>query len=118
MRNLCRVDHEASSTHCWRVTIQRRTELFTRDFSDGVHSGREQALQAALAYRNTVIETHPPFGKPEYCKILKKSNRSSVSGLTRVDLCWRSVFPTADRHTRRRSHHSQDRMLLDFRSRP
>ena len=85
MRNLRRVDHAASSTHCWRVSIQRRTELFTRDFSDGVHGGREQALQAALAYRNTVIETHPPFGKPEYCRILKKSNRSGVSGLTRVD---------------------------------
>ena len=85
MRNLHRVDHAASSTHCWRVTIRRRNEVIRRDFSDGVYGGREQAFQAALLYRNTVAETHPPFGKLEYCKILKKSNRSGVSGLTRVD---------------------------------
>lgn len=85
MRNLRRVDHSASSTHCWRVTVQRRTEVFTRDFSDGVHGGREQALQAALAYRDTVIETHPPLSKPDYCAIVKKNNRSGVSGLSRVD---------------------------------
>lgn len=85
MRNLRRVDHAASSTHCWRVAVRRRNELIRRDFSDGLHGGREQAFQAALAYRNSIIETHPPFGKPEYCKILKKSNRSGVSGLKRVD---------------------------------
>lgn len=85
MRNLHRVDHAASSTHCWRVTIRRRNEVIRRDFSDGVYGGREQAFQAALVCRNTIIETHPPFGKPEYCKILKKSNRSGVSGLKRVD---------------------------------
>ncbi len=85
MRNLRRVDHAASSTHCWRVTLQRRKQRFSRDFSDGLHGGPEEAFQAAVAYRNALIETHPPLGKPDYCKILKKSNRSGVSGLNRVD---------------------------------
>lgn len=85
MLNIRRVDHKASSTHCWRVRVQRRKQVFLRDFSDGPYGGREQALQAAQVYRNTLIQAHPPLSKPAYCAILKKTNRSGISGLTRVD---------------------------------
>ncbi|HRB14789.1 MAG TPA: AP2/ERF family transcription factor [Nitrospira sp.] len=85
MLNIRRVDHDASSTHCWRVKVQRRKQLFTRDFSDGLHGGREAALQAAQAYRDMLVRTQAPLSKPDYCAILKKNNRSGVSGLTRVD---------------------------------
>ena len=85
MLNIARVDHEASSTHCWRVTVQRRKKLFRRDFSDGPYGGPEVALQAAQAYRDRLIQEHPPLSKPAYCAILKKTNRSGASGLTRVD---------------------------------
>ena len=34
MLDIRRVDHEASSTHCWRVSVQRRKQRFTRDFSE------------------------------------------------------------------------------------
>jgi hypothetical protein len=85
MLNIRRVDHEASSTHCWRVTVPRRKQRFTRDFSDGVHGNRDQAFQAALAYRDKLVQQHAPLSKPDYCAILKKNNRSGVSGLTRVD---------------------------------
>ena len=85
MLNIRRVDHEASSTHCWRVTVQRRKQLFRRDFSDGPHGGREQAFKAAQAYRDTLVQAHAPLSMPAYCAILKKTNRSGISGLTRVD---------------------------------
>ncbi len=39
MLNIRRVDHDASSTHCWRVTVQRRKRLCRRDFSDR-HGGQ------------------------------------------------------------------------------
>ena len=85
MLNIRRVDHDASSTHCWRVTVQRRKQIFVRDFSDGRHGGRQPALQAAQLYRDALINAHPPLTKPAYCAIRKKNNRSGISGLMRVD---------------------------------
>ena len=85
MLNIRRVDHDASRTHCWRVTVQRRKQIFVRDFSDGLHGGRQPALQAAQVYREKLVQTYPPLNKAAYCAIRKKNNRSGVSGLTRVD---------------------------------
>ncbi len=85
MLNIHRVDDEASRSHGWRVTVRRRTRVFRRTFSDGPHGGSPQALQAAQAYRDALIEAHPPLSLPVYCAILKKNNRSGISGLARVD---------------------------------
>jgi hypothetical protein len=60
MLNIRRVDHDASSTHCWRVTVQRRKRIFARDFSDGRQGGRQAALQAAQLYRNNLVKAYPP----------------------------------------------------------
>ena len=60
MLNIRRVDHDASSTHCWRVNVQRRTRIFVRDFSDGRHDGRQSAFQAAQVYRDTLVKAYPP----------------------------------------------------------
>src|SRR5687768_4144700 len=105
MLNIRRVEHEASGTHCWRVTVQRRTRVYVRTFSDGLHGGSQAALEAAIAYRDRLTTTHPPLELPAYCAILKKTNRSGISGLTRVDrwvlctgrrqhkLCWEVQWP-------------------------
>ena len=85
MLNIRRIDHDASSTHCWRMTVQRRKRIFVRDFSDGRHGGRQAALQAAQVYREKLVKAYPPLNKAAYCAIRKKNNRSGVSGLTRVD---------------------------------
>ena len=85
MLNIHRVDHEASRTHCWGVTVQRRKQVYVRDFSDGRHGGSQPALEAAQIYRDTLIKAHPPLSKPAYCAIRRKNNRSGISGLTRVD---------------------------------
>lgn len=85
MLNIRRVDHDASRTHCWRVTVQRRKKIFVRDFSDGLHGGRQPALQAAQVYREKLVKTYPPLNKAAYCAIRKKNNRSGISGLTRMD---------------------------------
>ena len=108
MLNIRRVDHEASSTHCWRVTVQRRTRIFVRDFSDGRHGGRRPALQAAQVYRDALVKVYPPLSMAAYCAIRKKNNRSGISGLTRVDtwklykgrrfrrLYWDAQWPIGD----------------------
>ena len=85
MLNIHRIDHEASHTHCWRVTVQRRTRIYVRSFSDGRYGGAEQALVAATTYRDALIRSNPPLSKPVYCAILKKTNRSGISGLSRID---------------------------------
>jgi hypothetical protein len=85
MLNIRRVDHDASSTHCWRVTVQRRKRIFARDFSDGRHASQQHALQAAQMYRDKLVKAYPPLSKATYCAIRKKNNRSGISGLTRVD---------------------------------
>ena len=90
MLNISRIDHEPSSTHAWRIQVRRQSHYYRRDFSDGRHGGSEAALAAAIAYRNQVIAAHPPLAMPAYCAILKKTNRSGVSGLTRVDRLERS----------------------------
>ena len=79
MLNIHRIDHEASH-HCWRVTVQRRTRIYVRSFSDGRYGGAEQALVAATTYRDALIRSNPPLSKPVYCAILKKTNRSGISG--------------------------------------
>ena len=85
MLNIRRVDHDASRTHCWRVTVQRRKQIFERDFSDWLHGGRQPAFQAAQVYREKLVKAYPPLNKAAYCAIRKKNNRSGISGLTRVD---------------------------------
>ena len=70
MLNIRRVDHEASRTHCWGVTVQRRTRIYVR------HGGSQPALEAAQVYRDTLIKAHPPLSKPAYCAIRRKNNRS------------------------------------------
>lgn len=80
---ISRVDNEASRTHGWLVTIQRRGVIYRRHFSDGTNGGKRKAFAAAKTYRDTVIEKHPPFSMKEYSSILKKNNRSGVVGVCR-----------------------------------
>ena len=92
MLNIRRVDHLASHTHCWRVTVQRRKRIFVRDFSDGRHASQRHALQAAQLYRDKLVKAYPPLSKAAYCAIRKKNNRSGISGLMRVDT-WQMYKP-------------------------
>ena len=85
MLNIRRVDHDASSTHCWRVTVQRRKRVFVRNFSDGRYASQQHALRAAKLYRDKLVKAYPPLSMAAYCGIRKKNNRSGISGLTRVD---------------------------------
>ena len=80
---ISRVDNEASRTHGWLVTIQRRGVIYRKHFSDGVFNGKRKAFSAAKAYRDEVIAEHPPMSLQEYSSIRKKNNRSGVVGVCR-----------------------------------
>jgi hypothetical protein len=69
-------------------------------------------LPAAKAYRDELIASHPPLGKPIYCAIFKKTNRFGISGLSRIDrwefskrrrvrrLYWEAQWPIANFQSR------------------
>lgn len=96
MIGITRIDHAGSRTHCWRVCLQRRKQIYRRNFSNGRHGGRAQALRAAQVYRNDVLRTHPLLSKPAYCAIRKRNNSSGISGVTRHEVPGRT--PTSPRH--------------------
>lgn len=91
MHGISRVDHEGSRTHSWLVRIQRRNRTHSRHFSDMTCGGKRRALQAAKAYRDSLIQQHPPLSRTDFCTILKKTNRSGVSGVTRHEAPGRTL---------------------------
>ena len=98
MLNIHRIDHEASCTPGWHVTIQRRNRVYSWMFSDLRYGGRAQALAAARVYRAALLSRHPPLTRQAQCAILKKNNRSGVSGVTRIvsiDRRWKTVARAA-----------------------
>ncbi|MCB1911754.1 MAG: AP2 domain-containing protein [Rhodocyclaceae bacterium] len=80
---ISRVDNEASRTHGWLVTIQRRGVIYRKHFSDGIHGGKRNAFKAARSYRDEVVAKHPPLSMQEYSSIVKRNNRSGVVGVCR-----------------------------------
>ncbi len=83
MLNIRRIDHEDSGTHCWRVTVQRRTRVYVRNFSDGQHGGTQKALEAAQVYRDRPVQAHLPF---PHSRIAPFSRRAIDQGC-RSDPC-------------------------------
>ena len=98
MNGIIRIDRDAAWKHLWQVTIQRRNRLYTRNFPDLRHGGRDEALVAAQAYRDALLAEHPPLTRRARCAILKKNNRSGVAGVTRIvsiDRRWKHVARAA-----------------------
>jgi hypothetical protein len=51
-----------------------------------VYGGKRNALEAAKAYRNRLISKVQALTRQERCSIMKKNNRSGLSGVTRSDV--------------------------------
>lgn len=84
--------------HRWQVALQRQNRMYRQEFSDHRYGGTAQALEAAQAYRDDVLAQHPGMSRRAQCAILKKNNRTGVSGVTRsvvVDRRLKTVGPTA-----------------------
>ncbi len=56
LRNITRFTYEFTSFQGWRVTLCRKQIHFTRYFSDKQYGGEEEALAAAVAVRNRLLE--------------------------------------------------------------
>lgn len=86
LRNITRIDHEASRTYAWRVTLQRRNVITVKPFSDATHGGKLKALKAALKYRDQLLPQYQPFDHHVWVRTrLRKNNTSGIPGVARYD---------------------------------
>jgi hypothetical protein len=85
-RNIIRVDHEASRTHAWRVTLQRRHDIVVKTFSDSLHGGKRKALKAAEEYRDELLRRYSPYAHAIWVRTrLRRNNTSGISGVARYE---------------------------------
>jgi hypothetical protein len=80
---ITRVDNHHTRTHGWKVFLQRRKQVVTKLFSDGVWDGRKKALAAAKRFHQQTRRTLPRLNLADYCQIKKRNNRSGISGVSR-----------------------------------
>jgi hypothetical protein len=87
LRNITRIDHEASSTYAWRATLQRWNGITVKTFSDSVHNGKRKALKAAIEYRNALLLQHSPFKHQVWLRTrLRRNNTSGIPGVARYEV--------------------------------
>lgn len=69
----------------WNVRIHRDGRyVCNKTFSDIKHGGPEAALEAAIAYRDEVLERAPPLTKKVHNQRLRRNNTSGVAGVSRT----------------------------------
>lgn len=58
-KNIARIDIDNRNTHGWQVRITRHRKRHTKFFSDSRYGGSDEALDAAIAYRDEQLEILP-----------------------------------------------------------
>lgn len=85
-RNIIRIDHEASRTHAWRVTVQRHNDIVVKTFSDATYGGKQKALKTAEAYRDELFRRHSPYAHAIWVRTrLRRNNTSGIPGVGRYE---------------------------------
>jgi hypothetical protein len=85
-RNIIRVDHEASHTHAWRVTLQRHNDIAVRTFSDSIYGGKRKALKVAVEYREELLRRYSPYAHAIWVRTrLRRNNTSGIPGVGRYE---------------------------------
>lgn len=79
MHNISRIEQErdnGGNTYGWYVRVQRDQKRISKLFSDGVHGGKEKALEKAKTYRDEVLDEWERYCGPKSSKPIqyKKSN--------------------------------------------
>lgn len=87
----------------WQVSIRRRGCAVSRKFVAAHYGGMDQALQAAIVFRDEVNREFEPTTKQEFCATLRSTNTSGVPGvfLTK-DGQWKAYrqFPDGSKKSR------------------
>ena len=84
-KGVIRIDSD--STHGWQVRVYRHGKTYSKLFSDRKHGGKEEAFQAAVAYRTELEEEVAalPEAAPRRRLIRRnKNNSTGVVGISRT----------------------------------
>lgn len=78
------MDDDSRSTHAWLVQVQRRNHIIMKMFSDSIFGGKQEALSAALEYRDIlVIAPSPAEHNLWHRMIVRRNNTSGIPGVGR-----------------------------------
>ena len=84
LRNIRRIDDDSRRTHAWLVQVQRRSHIIIKMFSDGIFGGKQEALSAALEYRDILIVAPSPAEHNLWHRtIVRRNNTSGIPGVGR-----------------------------------
>lgn len=84
-KGVIRIDSD--STHGWQVRVYRDGKTYSKLFSDRKCGGREDAFEAAKAYRHTLeaeVAELPAVAKKRRLVRANRSNTSGVVGISRT----------------------------------
>lgn len=84
----------------WWVSIRRRGHKIVRLFKDSIYGSDDAAYAQARAFRDAIIEAIPPATNQEQAVLLRKNNKSGISGVRRVETrdgdVWQATLMTND----------------------
>ncbi|WP_336510114.1 hypothetical protein [Agrobacterium tumefaciens] len=84
----------------WWVSLRRRGHRIVRLFKDSIYGSGDAAYREARAYRDAIILAIPPATNHEQAVLLRKNNRSGISGVRRVETAdgdvWQATLMTSE----------------------
>lgn len=84
--NIHRIDNDANRTHAWLVTVQRKTIIVNKMFSDHVWGGKRKALQAAVDFRAELLAQVPEYDYYFHIRsTIRRNNKSGMAGVGRYE---------------------------------
>ncbi|WP_022835250.1 AP2 domain-containing protein [Salisaeta longa] len=91
-KNVFRIDIEPTEeapdrhpTHGWQVRIKRQKKQHTKYFSDKRFGGTDEALEAAVAYRDELLDELPDPLDP----VKRSAEARSKTGVIGLNFCWK-----------------------------
>jgi hypothetical protein len=81
MYGISRIDDDKHRSHAWRVSLSRRGKRYVKNFADKKYEGKMKALAGAKKYRDELVSENPPLSRKEFCSILRRNNKSGISGV-------------------------------------
>ncbi len=82
LHNIRRIDDASRRTHAWLVQVERRGHIKTKLFTDNIFGGKQNALSAALEYRDSlIIAAFPAEHNLWHRTIVRRNNTSGIPGV-------------------------------------
>ncbi|MVA59178.1 hypothetical protein [Agrobacterium vitis] len=101
---LLREEHNENHGAGWWVNLRRRGIRVVRLFKDSIYGSPQASFEQAKAYRDAVISVLPPATNHEQAVLLRKNNKSGISGVRHVEMAedeaWEATLLTRTENKR------------------